>query len=53
LDLDLWLSHVIGALQIIESTLTMQGIQALIGRDVLANALFVYDGRANLFSLAF
>jgi hypothetical protein len=46
-------NHVIGALQVIESSLTVQGIQALIGRDVLSNSLLVYDGRANIFSLAF
>jgi predicted aspartyl protease len=46
-------THVIGALQVFESSLTVQGIQALIGRDVLSNSLLVYDGRANIFSLAF
>ncbi len=43
----------VGALQVFESALSVQGIQALIGRDVLANRLMVYDGRANIFSLAF
>jgi predicted aspartyl protease len=43
----------LGALQVFESSLSVQGIQALIGRDVLANCLFVYDGRANIFSIAF
>ena len=37
----------------IASTLQTQGIQALIGRDVLARCLFVYDGAMNLFMLAF
>jgi predicted aspartyl protease len=46
-------SHVINAVQVFESLLTVQGIQALIGRDILSNCLLVYDGRANLFSLAF
>jgi hypothetical protein len=41
------------ALPVIASNLTAQGIQALIGRDVLARCLFVYDGAAGLFSLAF
>jgi hypothetical protein len=38
---------------VVESRLANQGIQALIGRDVLANCLLVYDGQAGLFSLAF
>jgi hypothetical protein len=28
-------------------------IQALFGRDILSNALLIFDGCANLFSLAF
>jgi hypothetical protein len=46
-------NHVIGALQVFESSLTVQGIQALIGRDILAGSLLVYDGRASIFSFAF
>ena len=38
---------------VFESGLNGQGIQALIGRDDLSNSLLVYDGRADLFSLAF
>jgi hypothetical protein len=30
-----------------------EGVQALIGRDVLAHCLFVYDGQCGTFSLAF
>jgi hypothetical protein len=41
------------ALPVIASTLKNQGIQALIGRDVLKGCLLVYDGAAGLFSLAF
>lgn len=36
-----------------ESQLLMQGIQALIGRDVLTNCLLVYDGQVGSFTLAF
>jgi len=44
----------IPSLPIIESNLKApQGIDALIGRDVLSRCLFVYDGGANIFSLAF
>lgn len=35
------------------SSLRHQGFDILIGRDVLARCLFVYDGRRNIFSLAF
>lgn len=38
---------------VIESNLSIQGIQALLGRDVLSNCLFVYDGGAGTFALAF
>jgi predicted aspartyl protease len=40
------------AVQVFESSLSVQGIQALIGRDILKNALLVYDGRNSIFSLA-
>jgi len=46
-------SFLLGAIQVFESSLNVQGFQALIGRDVLKNCLFVYDGRNSLFSLAF
>ena len=35
------------------SSLALQGIQALIGRDVLTNCLLVYDGQKGNFALAF
>ena len=39
---------------VIEAALSRtQGFQALIGRDVLARCLFVYDGASETFSLAF
>lgn len=43
----------LGATPVIASHLSAQGIQALIGRDVLSQCLFVYDGMAGIFSLAF
>jgi hypothetical protein len=57
-DIHLTLSHpalsfYIPALPVIQSTLHHQGIQALIGRDVLANCLLVYDGRAGIYILGF
>lgn len=38
---------------VLEAPLAAQGIQALIGRDILERCLFVYDGPANTFSLSF
>lgn len=38
---------------VIESNLIIQGIDALIGRDVLKRCLFVYDGQEKHFTLAF
>lgn len=36
-----------------EAQLSIQGIQALIGRDVLKRCLLVYDGQSGTFTLAF
>jgi predicted aspartyl protease len=41
------------AVPVVEASLMIQGIQALIGRDVLKNCLFVYDGQTGIFTLAF
>jgi Aspartyl protease len=38
---------------VIESDLARQGIQGLLGRDVLASCLLVYDGQSGFFTLAF
>lgn len=38
---------------VIEANLTFQGIQALIGRDMLKSCLLVYDGQEETFALAF
>lgn len=43
----------IPTLPIVGVNLPNQGYHALIGRDILARCLFVYDGTANTFSLAF
>jgi len=47
------LNFTLAAIQVFGSSLNVQGIQALIGRDILSNCLLVYDGRAGIFSLAF
>ena len=47
------LSLVLRAVPVIESNLANQGFQALIGRDILAKCLFVYNGTEETFSLAF
>ena len=41
------------SIPVLESQLAIQGIQALIGRDLLRSCLFVYDGQAGIFTLAF
>jgi hypothetical protein len=46
--------HIIGtAIPVIEANLSQQGIQALIGRDVLGNGVLWYNGHAGILSLAF
>jgi len=37
---------------VLQALLSAQGIQALIGRDILARCLFVFDGPSNSFSLS-
>lgn len=44
---------VIPALPVMCSELAVQGIQALIGRDILRNCLLVYNGDIGLFSLSY
>jgi Aspartyl protease len=38
---------------VVASQLSLQGIQALIGRDILADCVLVYNGNMNQFTLAF
>jgi predicted aspartyl protease len=38
---------------VIESELAVQGIEALLGRDVLSMGVFIYHGRLNEFTLAY
>jgi hypothetical protein len=46
--------HVVSlTLPIIETNLSLQGIQGLIGRDILSKGVFWYNGHENSFSLAF
>lgn len=47
------LTYSFHVLPVIESVLGFQGFDVLIGRDVLAECLFVYDGRSGIFTLAF
>ena len=44
---------IIQALPVIESALSHQGIQGLIGRDVLDRGLLIYNGGAAQFTLAY
>jgi hypothetical protein len=57
-DIHLMLTHpaisfYFAALPVIKASLHHQGIYALVGRDVLANCLLVYDGRAGIYILGF
>ena len=47
------LSFSIANIPVVDSDLSIQGIDALIGRDILENALLVYDGYTGIFTLAF
>jgi len=41
------------AVPVMGASLAAQGIQGLVGRDILAQCLLVYDGQAGTFTLAF
>ena len=51
--LDRTTNFIIGNRSVIATDLSGTGTEALIGCDVLATCLFVYDGRAQTFTLAF
>lgn len=46
-------SRLFGTLPIIATDFSAQTIDGLLGRDVLGSCLFVYDGAAKIFSIAF
>lgn len=45
--------HIVDALPVIEADLKSQGIDGLIGRDVLASCVLVFNGTANTVSLGY
>jgi|SRR6516165_4575235 hypothetical protein len=45
--------HLVPALPVVETHLRSQGIDGLIGRDVLDNCTFIYNGSARMFTLAY
>ena len=47
------LTHSFHVLPVIKAVLGFQGFDVLIGRDMLAECLFLYDGRSGSFTLAF
>ena len=47
------LHRVFSAIAVIEADLSAQGIQGLLGRDVLAECHFTYNGEANIYTLGF
>ncbi|MGC4004888.1 MAG: hypothetical protein QM811_17935 [Pirellulales bacterium] len=46
-------THLLPTLPVIESDLSGHGIDGLLGRDVLAQGLFIYHGETSTFTLAF
>jgi hypothetical protein len=44
---------ILPAMSVLERSLKVQGIDVLLGRDVLQHCLLVYDGRASTISMAF
>ena len=46
-------SRYLGTVPIVATDFSTQPIDGLLGRDVLASCLFVYDGAARIFSIAF
>ena len=46
-------SRYFGTVPIVATDFTAQSIDGLLGRDILASCLFVYDGAAKMFSIAF
>jgi hypothetical protein len=45
--------HLVPALAVVETHLRSQGIDGLIGRDVLDNCTLIYNGTARMFTLAY
>ena len=46
-------NRIFGVVPIVATDFSAQRIDGLLGRDILSSCLFVYDGAANLFSIAF
>jgi predicted aspartyl protease len=46
-------SMILGTTPVIATDLASQGIQALLGRDVLSKCLLIFDGSVGTFTLAF
>lgn len=47
------INYVFHALPVIETSLGHQGIDGLLGRDVLASCLFIYNGESRVYTLSF
>ncbi len=52
-DAEDWQGSVTVKIEVAAAQLDGQDIACIIGRDVLAHALFVYDGQRNTFTLSF
>lgn len=47
------ISRVFNSIEVLESSFKHQGIDGLLGRDVLRDCLFVYNGELNIYTLSF
>jgi len=45
--------HFIRTLPVIESDFSAQGFDGLLGRDVLSQGIFIFNGSGNSFTLSF
>jgi hypothetical protein len=47
------LSRIFHAIPVMESQFAHQGIDGLLGRDILGNCLFIYNGELGIYTLSF
>jgi len=45
--------HLVDTLPVVESSVACQGIDGLLGRDVLSQGIFIYNGAAKTYTLSF
>lgn len=47
------INRIFNAISVLEAALSHQGLDGLLGRDILANCLFVYNGELGIYTLSF